>query len=101
MTRDGRAFALPPLAHFQRRLARPEGRSALCLVPQSIARQVMWLVSCETAVLPGVFSLFTLDVFVEFTPPWLIDSPRGAVGVAATCRPSSGLALSDRSKLSK
>jgi hypothetical protein len=101
MTRDGRAFALPPLAHFRRRLQRPESRLSLCPVPQSIPPRVMWLVSCETAVLPGVPSLFTLDVFVERAPPWLIVSPRGAVGVTATCRPSSGLACSDRSKMSR
>jgi hypothetical protein len=44
----------------------------------------MWLVSCETAVLPGVYSLFTLHIFEELAPPGLIVSPPGAVGVTAT-----------------
>jgi hypothetical protein len=51
----------------------------------------MWLVSYETAVLPGVYSLFTLHIFEERAPPWLIDSPQGAVGVTATGPPFFGL----------
>jgi len=68
-------------------------RFPLCPVPQSVPPRVMWLVSCETAVLPGVPSLFTLHIFEERALPWLIVSPQGAVGVTATgppiCRPCS------------
>jgi hypothetical protein len=90
MTRDDRAFARLPLPHFRRRLTQPEGCLSLCPVPQSFPPRVMWLVSYETAVLPGVPSLFTLHIFVESAPPGLIDSPQGAVGVAATGPPLCG-----------
>lgn len=93
MTRDGRAFALPPLAHFKRRLMQPESCFHQCPVPQSILPRVMWLVSCETAVLPGVSSLVTLDVFEKRAPPGLIVSPQGAVGVTATGPPIFGPCL--------
>jgi hypothetical protein len=50
--------------------------------PESHSR-ALWLVSSETAVLPGVYSLVTLHTLLERAPPWLMVSPRAPKTVTA------------------
>jgi len=101
MTRDGHAFTYPPLPHFRRRLARPEGRPALCPVPQSVLHE------------PCGWSLARLPSFLGFLPFSLFTSLRSSrrpglsfrlgapLASPPTYRPSLGLARSDRSKMSR
>jgi hypothetical protein len=44
-------------------LLRPKDEGFRNPVPQSFVPHALWLVSLETAVLPGVYSLFTLHIF--------------------------------------
>jgi hypothetical protein len=64
------------------RLTRRFG-SPLPGAPESHSRN-LWLVSEETAVLPGVCSLVTLHTLLESALPWLIVSPRVPECVAAS-----------------
>jgi hypothetical protein len=60
-------------------------------VLQSILPPVLWLVSEETAVLPGVFSIFTLHIDSKLARPWLMVSPWIPEYVTASCRIRFGL----------
>lgn len=59
-------------------------------VPESYSL-VLWLVSEKTAVLPGVYSLFTFHILSKSVPPWLIVSPQVPEYVTASCRTLFGL----------
>jgi hypothetical protein len=64
------SHALQSLAHQPRKPGSPAS------APQSITQRAVWLVSKETAVLPGFFTLVTLHTLDELPAPWLIVSPR-------------------------
>jgi hypothetical protein len=89
---DRHAFTHPPLPHFHAGSPRPKVWLPFARCPRVLLSQPVAGLSTlpkepfQTAVLPGVYSLVTLDYLVESAPPWLMVSPQVPEYVTASCR---------------